>query len=102
MRRMGFTMDPGPLPLMTVRDHKWANRLTIGELIEIHGEHGCTMPPIAAEVKRIEDFKGEVPPVLAHVYAGKRLVVIALVRPADVWVKQGESWGKLTVTSGAA
>lgn len=92
---MGFTMDPGPLPLMTVRDHKWANRLMIGELIEIHGEHGCTMPSIAAEVKRIEDFKGEVPPALAHVYAGKRLVVIALVKPAVEWVKIGEGWHRV-------
>lgn len=95
LKRMGFTFHPGPLPIMTVRHSKWANRLWVGEIIEIHGEHGCNMPEIAAEVKRIEPFNGQCPAHLANVYAGQKLVVIALVAPKDVWRKTGETWVKI-------
>jgi hypothetical protein len=50
---MGFSVHPGPLPLITVRRQQWECRLTIGELIEIHGEHGCDMPAMPARVVAI-------------------------------------------------
>lgn len=89
---MGFTHHPGALPFATIRDRKWANRLTLGENIEIHGEHGCTMLPIAAQVTNVVDYKRAPPAHLAPVYAGKPLCVVWLAAPDDEWVKQGESW----------
>jgi hypothetical protein len=89
---MGFSLDPGPLPFVTIRRHDWANRLTLGELIEVHGEHGCPMPPTAARVVSIEDHLGPCPSSLATVYAGKRLVAIALEPAPGKWEKVGETW----------
>lgn len=94
MRRMGFSYDPGLLPFTTVRRQEWANRLTLGENVEIHGEHGCTMPPMAAKVVSIEACS-TCPAELASVYAGKQLVAIALEQTDEPWRKIGESWHKV-------
>lgn len=93
MRRMGFTHHPGALPFVTVRRAQWANRLTIGENIEIHGEHGCDMPPIAAKVVEIIVGEPAHPPEhLASVYRGQGLCSIALTVTDREWIKMGESW----------
>jgi hypothetical protein len=92
---MGFTHHPGPLPFITLRRQQWANRLTVGELVEIHGEHGCSMPPIAARVSAIEPYD----PTrhgglhIPAIYAGERhLCAVHFQRPSDEWRKVGESW----------
>lgn len=75
---MGFKFDPGPLPFVTIRDaNKWAPRLTNG-MIEIKGEHGCTMPLQMVRVVRIEPYTGAVPPHLAGIYFGKPLIAVHL------------------------
>lgn len=89
MRRMGFSFHPGALPFVTVRDRKWANRLTAGELIEIHGEHGCDMPSIAAKVVHIGTHSGPPPPHLASVYAHKLLCTVVLGPAPPGWRKVG-------------
>lgn len=97
MRRMGFTHHPGPLPFITVRRQQWANRLQLGENIEIHGEHGCPMPPIAAKVVFIGPHAGPPPADLATVYAGQQLCGIALAETDQPWVKVGESWERAII-----
>jgi|GEM_PF-4166797 len=82
MRVMGFSRDPGGLPFCTIRSDKWANRLTVGELIQIQGEHGCRMPKTPARVTRIEEYGMVCPPELEDVYAGQRLWRIYLA-PVD-------------------
>lgn len=77
-RVMGFSHDPGPLPFATVRDSKWANRLTEGEVVQIQGEHGCGMPKTLARVIRVEPYGGACPQHLAGVYAGRRLCSVLL------------------------
>jgi len=94
VRRMGFSHHPGLLPFVTIRRGDWANRLTVGENIEIHGEHGCDMPPTAAKVIAVEDYPHPAPPHLAAVYAGKRLCAVSLTVTDDPWRKVGESWLK--------
>lgn len=76
---MGFTHDPGPLPFTTIRDRdKWGPRLTNG-MIEIVGEHGCTMPLQMARVVEIRELPyGLCPPHLAHVYANRPLIAVRL------------------------
>lgn len=93
MRRMGFSHHPGPLPFVTIRRQQWANRLTLGENIECHGEHGCDMPPIAAKVVLIGIHWGPPPAHLASVYAGQQLCTIGLAVTDEPWRKVGESWG---------
>lgn len=95
MVRMGFTHHPGPLPFATIRDAKWDNRLVVGQNIEIHGEHGCSMKPIAARVMHVIPYKRNPPPELATVYAGRRLCMVFLDVTDERWVKRGESWYKL-------
>lgn len=80
MAVMGFTHDPGPLPFTTIRDAKWANRLSGHDRIEIVGEHGCTMPLQMVRVVSVKPYIGECPPHLAGVYKGKTLVAIRLER----------------------
>jgi hypothetical protein len=93
MRRMGFTFDPGALPFATVRRHDWANRLTIGDLIEIHGEHGCRLEPTAARVKDIlVGIPAFPPPHLGTIYRGKPLCTVMLEPAPGVWRKVGDSW----------
>lgn len=82
MAVMGFSVHPGPLPFMTVRDaEKWLPRLTNGQ-VEIRGEGidlphqmvsvaGLTYPFTADEARRRGLY---VPPV----YAGRKLVLVKL------------------------
>lgn len=96
MKRMGFTADPGPLPFWTVRRQQWANRTWVDELIEVHGEHGCGMPPTAAKVAAIQPYDEFLARGLPNPYpAGTALVMLKLVEPPDRWVKEGETWRKL-------
>lgn len=75
---MGFSHDPGPLPFITIRDaDKWGPRLTNG-MIEIQGEHGCTLPLQMVRVARVEPHTGVCPAHLAGVYQGKRLIRVHL------------------------
>jgi hypothetical protein len=78
---MGFSYDPGPLPICTVRDaEKWLPRLANGQ-IEICGE-GCDLPQRMVRVlwvRPIEQWRAEgaglyVPPV----YRGKKLILVYL------------------------
>lgn len=92
---MGFSFHPGDLPFVTIRRSDWANRLSLGDLIEIHGEHGCSLEPTAAEVLAVTEYSGMPPAHLADVYRGRKLVLVALGVPADVWRKTGESWEKV-------
>lgn len=64
---MGFSRDPGRLPFATIRTTKWANRLQVGELVQIQGEHGCRLPKTAARVVRIEAHGDPCPADLSHV-----------------------------------
>ena len=75
---MGFTYDPGPLPFETVRTQKWANRTWVGDYVEIHGEHGCTMPSIECVVTSIEPYPGPCPEHLRGVYGSEPLFLIGL------------------------
>lgn len=96
MKRMGFTFDPGPLPFWTVRRQQWANRTWVDELIEIHGEHGCGMPPTAAQVAGIMPYDDYLGRWLVNPYPpGTALVMIKLVVPAEKWLKRGEDWVKI-------
>lgn len=82
MAMMGFTRDPGPLPFVTIRDAKWANRLTNAPMmIRIHGEHGCPMPRGMALVVKVEPYTGESPEHLAQRYNGVPLVAVHLEKP---------------------
>lgn len=74
---MGFTHYPGPLPFATIRDTKWANRLTVGELVQIQGEHGCKMDKQPARVERIEGA-AECPAHLAGIYGRRSLCAVHL------------------------
>lgn len=78
MKRMGFSVHPGPLPFRTIRSRKWANMTWVGEVIEIHGEHGCDMPATPARVTAINKYRGPLPGHLATIYRGKDLHSIAL------------------------
>lgn len=78
MSVMGFKHDPGPLPFSTIRDAKWANRLHGHGMVEIQGEHGCTMPLQWALVKAVEPYTRELPAHLASIYKGRALVEITL------------------------
>lgn len=78
MKRMGFSVHPGTLPFATIRSRKWANYTEVGEVIEIHGEHGCDMPSIPARVVSIDEYAGQLPAHLATIYRGKPLHLIGL------------------------
>lgn len=77
-KRMGFSVHPGDLPFTTIRRQQWANRVWVGDLVEIHGEHGCEMPPIQCVVTAINDYNGPPPPHLVDVYRGQKLCAIEL------------------------
>lgn len=82
MSAMGFRFDPGPLPFVTIREAKWANRLAeLPRAIRIHGEHGCGMPMRIAQAIHVSDYEGPCPEHLADIYKGKKLVVVVLVKP---------------------
>jgi hypothetical protein len=82
MRCMGFTHDPGPLPFVTIRHDKWANRLVeLPQFIECKGEHGCLMGTVVAKAVKVEPYTGECPAHLANVYKGQRLCAITMVTP---------------------
>lgn len=83
---MGFTHDPGPLPFVTIRDAKWANRLVeLPQLIECIPEHGNpTMRMQVARAVRVEPYTGECPAHLAGVYKGKQLCAVHLEHEADL------------------
>ncbi len=82
MSVMGFSHDPGPLPFTTIRDAKWANRLTgVPPYVEIVGEHGCTLLRQVAKVVAIADYPSAPPAHLASIYNGKKLVAIQLAAP---------------------
>ncbi len=85
MRVMGFSHDPGRLPLITLRSDKWANRLTVGEIVQIQGENGCRLPKTPARVVRLDEYPHACPPDLDYVYRGQRLwrVYLAPVDPDD-------------------
>lgn len=75
---MGFSHDPGDLPFTTIRRLDWSNRLSVGDLVMAHGEKGCQFPATYCRVVSIEPYAGECPAHLKPVYAGKKLVAIAL------------------------
>jgi hypothetical protein len=92
MRVMGFSIDPGPLPFTTVRGEKWACRLTVGDLVQVRGEHGCTLPKQAARVVSIVEGVS-MPPELADHYGGQRCCAVSLVAvPADDPELARSSW----------
>lgn len=80
MRVMGFTHDPGPLPFITIRHDKWANRLVeLPQLIECIPEHGnATMRRLVARAVSVVSYSGPCPAHLANVYKGQRLVAITM------------------------
>ncbi len=82
---MGFSRDPGHLPFVTVRTQKWANRLTVGEIIQVQGEHGCRLPKTPARVTAVELHRAPCPPELAHVpgYTSEALYRVSLA-PVDL------------------
>lgn len=83
MSAMGFSRDPGPLPFVTIRDEKWANRLVeLPMTLRIHGERGCAMPRAMGLVTKIERYAGAPPAHLAGLYAGKALVAVHIDQPA--------------------
>lgn len=82
MKRMGFAVHPGPLPFSTIRSQKWANYTWPGEIIEIHGEHGCDMKATPARVVSIKPFTGTLPSNLVDYYKGKACHWIEL-EPVD-------------------
>lgn len=82
MTVMGFTHDPGPLPFVTIRDAKWANRLVDLPVIRITGEHGCKMPRGVAKVVSVEPYTEDCPAHLLDRYDGRPLVSVLLDVPA--------------------
>jgi len=76
---MGFSHDPGPLPFITLRTQKWANRVVPGDYVQIQGEHGCTMPKTPSRVLDVREHYGPVPEHLYNVYRRQKLFEIALV-----------------------
>lgn len=83
---MGFSSDPGPFPLVTVRDMiKWEKRLkrNIGCTIELRSEHPYHMEPRWARVVRIRPFVGETPAHLVGIYRRKPLIEVYLADAND-------------------
>lgn len=90
--QMGFTIDPGPLPFVTVRDVKWANRLAYLPMpLRIHGEHGCSMPRGIASAVRVEPTESGAGPYPDS----RRLVKVYLEKPASCPVVHAwdREWG---------
>jgi hypothetical protein len=78
MSVMGFTIDPGPLPFVTVRDAlKWVPRLTNGQ-IEIRSEGAFAMAQRMVRVAKVEPHVGACPPELLPIYSGKKLIRVHL------------------------
>lgn len=90
---MGFRFDPGPLPFITIRDAKWANRLAeLPMALRIHGEHGCQMPRQIGTVVRVEPYDGRRPMFYLD---GQALVSVWIIKPypcqgAHAWDNE---WG---------
>jgi hypothetical protein len=82
MTVMGFSHDPGPLPFVTIRDAKWANRLVALPVIRVTGEHGCKMPRGVAKVVSVDPYTEDCPPHLVDKYDGRPLVSVLLDAPA--------------------
>jgi hypothetical protein len=83
MAVMGFSHDPGPLPFATIRDRdKWEPRLTGMKEIDLQCDRGGFKVPARAKVMHIEDYDGPIPPALAGIYRGKRLIAVFLA-PID-------------------
>lgn len=80
MQIMGFMFYPGELPFTTVRGGKWQSRVAVGDLVQIQGECGCTMPKIAAKVVDVREHAGPIPEHLLPVYAGQLCWDISLER----------------------
>ena len=78
MAVLGFSVHPGPLPFVTIRERdKWAPRLTNGQ-IEIRGEGPCDMPQQMVRVVKVEAYDGEPPAHVAALYKGKQLIAVHL------------------------
>ncbi len=75
---MGFWHDPGPLPFTTIRDAKWANRIVVGDLVQVQGERGDFLPKTPTRVVSIEPYREACPSHLLSVYLGKALVAVRL------------------------
>ena len=80
---MGFSYDPGALPFVTVRRQQWECRLAPGDVIEVHGEHGCTLPAQPAIVVSITPWLEPCPGHLMKAYFGLPLVAVSLA-PANL------------------
>jgi hypothetical protein len=83
---MGFSADPGPFPLVTLRDMiKWEKRLrrNIGCTIELRAEHPHHMEPRWARVVRLRPFTGERGERLARIYRDKPLIEVYLADAND-------------------
>jgi hypothetical protein len=79
MAVMGFSIDPGPLPFVTVRDRdKWLTRIEGLPFIELQVDRGgFTLPP-RARIAKIEEHVGTCPAELLPVYHGKKLIRVHL------------------------
>jgi hypothetical protein len=82
MAILGFSVHPGPLPFMTIRDAaKWESRLTNAN-IEIIGENGCKLPLQMVKIVSVEPYEERIHgPIPAHIrghYFGKRLIAVWL------------------------
>ena len=81
---MGFAVDPGPLPFVTVRDReKWEPRLANGQ-IEIRGELGLELEQQMVRVVDIMPIEAWQARALRlyvpEIYAGRRLIAVFLDR----------------------
>lgn len=80
---MGFSVHPGPLPFVTVRDcDKWLPRLANGQ-IEIRGEDGLQLEQRMVRVAGItypftHDEARRRGLYIPDVYAGRRLILVHL------------------------
>lgn len=95
MASMGFSHHPGPLPFVTIRDAKWANRLTNLGPLRIHGEHGCDMPRQIALVAKVAPYTGS-RSLIGLIYPdGRPLVAVHLEQPTQCPVVHAwdHEWG---------
>lgn len=86
VKSMAFSVEPGPLPLWTVRDsQKWGNRL--GETVELHGD-GCLFPPRLAQIIKVAGADG-----LRNPYpTGTSVIALWLEAAAGHWINFCEMW----------
>lgn len=79
MAVMGFSVDPGPLPFVTVRPRdKWGPRLAGQDAIDLQCDRGGFTLPARARIAKVEDYQGPAPAHLADLYKGLPLIAVHL------------------------